>query len=230
MTDQPYSNEVALRIGLASRQLPNVPLPDFIQGLHDFLGDELNEQTLIKITVTSLKQAFLQGADVDGDDDREDFSIGTMQGFKDAVRILWGETADNEIPPLDAYTEGAMPGSVRVAVASNVGAELDGHFGSSLRFLIYQVSAQQIRLIEARSALEADLAQEKIAARVQLIRDCAVLYTASIGGPAAARVSKANIHIMLVTEGGPARPELDKLQEVLRKKSPPPWLVKRQST
>jgi nitrogen fixation protein NifX len=229
MTDQPYSNEVALRIGLAVRHLPSIPLPDFIEALHGFLGDHIDEQGLNKITVTNLKSAFRQSADIEGDDDREDFSTAAMAGFKDAVRILWGDTHDDEIPALDAYQEGDMPGSVRVAVASNSGEELDGHFGSSLRFLIYQVSGTESRLIEVRSTLEADLAKEKIPARVQLITDCAVMYTMSIGGPAAARVTKTKIHVMLVPEGGPARDSLQKLQEVLHKK-PPPWLVKRQST
>jgi len=225
MTDQPYSNEVALRIGLAVRHLPSVTLPDFIEALHSFLGDHIDEQALNKITVTNLKFAFRQSVDIDGDEDREDFSTATIAGFKEAVRILWGETHDEEIPPIAAYQAGDMPGSVRVAVASNVGEELDGHFGSSLRFLIYQVSSSEIRLIEVRSTLDADLANEKIVARVQLILDCAVLYTMSIGGPAAARVTKSKIHVMAVPQGGPARDALLKLQEVLHKK-PPPWLAK----
>jgi nitrogen fixation protein NifX len=225
MTDQPYSNEVALRIGLAVRHLPTITLPDFIEALHNFLGDHIDEQTLNKITVTNLKHAFRQSVDIDGDEDREDFSTATIAGFKEAVRILWGDTHAEEIPALDAYQEGDMPGSVRVAVASNTGEQLDGHFGSSLRFLIYQVSGTEVRLIELRSTLEADLAKEKIVARVQLISDCAVLYTMSIGGPAAARVTKAKIHVMAVPEGGLARDALQKLQAVLRHKAPP-WLAK----
>lgn len=229
MTQQPFSNEVALRIGLAARRLPSIGVSDLIEALQQHLGDDLDEQKLTKITVTNLKSAFRQSADLDGDEDREDFATADMAAFKDAVRILWGETSEAEkLPALQAYAEGDMPGSVRVAVASNTAEQLDGHFGSALRFLIYQVSPTEIRLVGARSALEADLSSDKNAFRVKLIHDAAVLYTVSIGGPAAAKVIKADIHIMPVPDGGPAREVLVKFQEVLAKK-PPPWLVKRQA-
>jgi nitrogen fixation protein NifX len=226
---QPFSNEVALRIGLAARRLSSVSVGDLIEALQENLGDELDEKSLSKITVSNLKSAFRQTADVDGDEDREDFATADMAAFKDAVRILWGETSEQEkTPPLEAYAAGDMPGSVRVAVASNSSEQLDGHFGSALRFLIYQVSPTEVRLVDARPTLEADLTSDKNAYRVKLIQDAAVLYTVSIGGPAAAKVIKSDIHIMPVPDGGPARDILAKLQAVLAKK-PPPWLVKRQA-
>lgn len=226
---QPFSNEVALRIGLAARRLSSVSVGDLIEALQQNLGDELDETKLTKITVTNLKSAFRQSADVDGDEDREDFATADMAAFKDAVRILWGETSEQEkAPTLDAYSPGDMPGSVRIAVASNTGEQLDGHFGSALRFLVYQVSPTELRLVDARPTLEADLTNDKNSFRVKLIRDAAVLYTVSIGGPAAAKVIKADIHIMPVPDGGAAREVLAKLQEVLARK-PPPWLVKRQA-
>lgn len=229
MSEQPLSNEVALRIGLAARRLQSIGVADLIEALQLNLGDELTEQSLQKITVTNLKSAFRQSEDVDGDEDREDFQTADMAAFKDAVRILWGETSEEEkLPPLQAYTPGDMPGSVRVAVASNSGENVDGHFGSALRYLIYQVSADAVRLVDARSALEADLSDDKNAYRVKLIKDCAVVYIVSIGGPASAKVIKADIHLMPVPEGGAAREVLAKLQQVLATK-PPPWLVKRQA-
>ena len=229
MQEQPFSNEVALRIGLAARRLQTIGVADLIEALQLHLGDQLDEQNLSKITVTNLKSAFRQSEDVDGDEDREDFQTADMAAFKDAVRILWGETSEEEkLPALQPYAEGDMPGSVRVAVASNSGENLDGHFGSALRYLIYQVSASEIRLVDARSALGADLSEDKNAFRVKLIKDCAVLYIVSIGGPASAKVIKADIHLMPVPDGGAAREVLSKLQGVLATK-PPPWLVKRQA-
>ena len=229
MSEQPFTNEVALRIGLAARRLQTIGVADLIEALQMHLGDDLDEENLSKITVTNLKSAFRQSEDVDGDEDREDFQTADMAAFKDAVRILWGETSEAEkLPPLQAYADGDMPGSVRVAVASNSAENIDGHFGSALRYLIYQVSATEIRLVDARSALEADLSEDKNAFRVKLIKDCAVLYNVSIGGPASAKVIKADIHLMPVPDGGVAREVLAKFQEVLAKK-PPPWLVKRQA-
>jgi nitrogen fixation protein NifX len=118
-----------------------------------------------------------------------------------------------------------MPNSIRIAVSSNTGEQLDGHFGSCHRYLIYQLSAQQLKLIDVRSAIEADLAEEKNRFRVNLIRDCAIVYVVSIGGPAAAKVIQANIYPMKVELGGLAREILADLQKAIAT-SPAPWLAK----
>jgi hypothetical protein len=52
-----------------------------------------------------------------------------------------------------------------------------------------------------------------------------VLYVVSAGGPAAAKVIKADIHLIQVAEGGSAHEILGRLQQVLRG-APPPWLAK----
>jgi nitrogen fixation protein NifX len=222
----PISREVALRIGLAARKLPTISVGDLIEALRDRLGDVLDESALTRITVTDLKSAFRQSQDVDGDEDREDFRTADMPSFKEAVRILWGEVPDGAgLPRCQPLADGEMPVSLRVAVASNDGEHLDGHFGSCARFLIYQVSADEIRLVDVRPALEADLSPDKNTFRVGLIRDCRVLHVVSVGGPAAAKVIKADIHILPVPEGGPAREILARLQPVIAG-SPPPWLAK----
>lgn len=226
MDHPPFSNEVALRIGLAARQLPTISVSDLIEALQDFLGDTIDEAALQRVTVTQLKAAFRQSGDLDGDEDREEFQTASMASFKDAVRLLWGETTEAEkLPAVEAYVPSDMPRSVRVAVASNSAEQIDGHFGSALRYLIYQVSADAIRLVDVRSALAADLSADKNAFRVGLIRDCAMAFIVSIGGPAAAKVIKADIHLMPVPNGGSARDELHKLQAVIRR-NPPPWLAK----
>jgi nitrogen fixation protein NifX len=145
--------------------------------------------------------------------------------IKLAVRHLWGEAGDEDnLPPLDAYQAGDLPGSLRVAVASNTEENLDGHFGSCPRFLIYQVGQHAIRLIAARSTLLADEADDKNVARAQLIHDCQIVYVQSIGGPAAAKAVRANIHPVKMPDGGQARWVLKQLQVVLT--APPPWLAK----
>jgi Dinitrogenase iron-molybdenum cofactor len=91
--------------------------------------------------------------------------------------------------------------------------------------LVYQVSATELKLVDARSTLAADLTSDKNAFRVNLIKDCKVLYVVSAGGPAAAKVIKADIHLIQIADGGDARALAGRLQEVLRG-SPPPWLAK----
>ncbi|MFW6357607.1 MAG: dinitrogenase iron-molybdenum cofactor N-terminal domain-containing protein, partial [Chroococcales cyanobacterium] len=177
MSSQPISNEVALRIALAARVLPNVSVRDLVEALQAYQGEDLTEESLSQITVTQLKSSFGNTDKVNGEWEAEDTDDSKITNLKEAVRILWGETGyDEESFPIESYQEGDLPNSIRVAVASNTAEKLDGHFGSCHRYLIYQLSADQIKLVDVRSALEADLAEDKNQFRVDLIRDCAILY------------------------------------------------------
>ena len=226
MNAQPISNEVALRIALAARALPEMSVSDLLDALHANLGNTLTETSLSKITVTNLKTAFGQTYDLDGEEDGEDADTGEISAFKEAVRILWGQMEEAEVlPAIEPYIEEDMPGSIRVAVASNTQELLDGHFGSCLRYLIYQLSATDLKLIDIRSAIEADLSEDKNGFRVNLIQDCHVLFIVSVGGPAAAKVIKGGIYPMKKHEGGSAREILGELQNAIAT-SPPPWLAK----
>ncbi|MCM2320073.1 MAG: dinitrogenase iron-molybdenum cofactor biosynthesis protein [Pseudomonas sp.] len=219
-TPMNMSRETALRIALAARVLPGIGVGRLLEMLHQSIEGPLTEESLQTVTVTNLKTGF---ASADGEEDGEDISIG-LPAIKDAVRILWGETVDSDLPQpvvLDTLPER----SIRVAIASNSGENLDGHFGSCLRFLIYQVSAEQLALVDVRSALEADFAEDKNGFRVDLIRDCQVLYVVSVGGPAAAKVVRADIYPIKRIEGGQAADILADLQAVMAG-SPPPWLAK----
>ncbi|HLO49084.1 MAG TPA: dinitrogenase iron-molybdenum cofactor biosynthesis protein [Kamptonema sp.] len=226
MAEQPISNEVALRIALASRLFPEFSIAEFIEALHTYLGDVVDETSLSRITVTNLKTAVGQTYEIDGEEHGEDADAADIAILKKAVRILWGELDEiDRLPSIDPYQEGDMPNSIRVAVASNNQEALDGHFGSCLRYLIYQLSAEEMRLIDIRSALEADLSEDKNAFRVGLIRDCPVLYIVAIGGPAAGKVVQAGIYPIKKETGGAARVMLSELQHAIAT-SPPPWLAK----
>ncbi len=135
------------------------------------------------------------------------------------------ERVQHSLPEPRSYTEGDMPGSIRVACASLGGEQVDGHFGSCPLFLIYQVSADKIRLIDLRVTENAAQADGGSAYRAGLIKDCHILYMQSIGGPAAAKVVKAGVHPIKLLEGGEAPEVLAQLQKVLAG-SPPPWLAK----
>ncbi|MEM8718116.1 MAG: dinitrogenase iron-molybdenum cofactor biosynthesis protein [Cyanobacteria bacterium P01_G01_bin.39] len=226
MTTQPISDEVALRIALAAKVLPDVAVGDLIEALQTHLDYDITEKSLSKLTVTQLKKSFGNIYEVDGEWEGEDADNSEIAAFKEAVQILWGEKGycEQELP-IEPYQEGDMPNSIRIAVASNTGEQLDGHFGSCHRYLIYQLSTDEIRLIDVRSAVEADLAEEKNTFRVDLIRDCPIVYIMSIGGPAAAKVIQAYIYPMKVEKGGSAREILADLQQTLAT-SPPPWLAK----
>jgi len=129
------------------------------------------------------------------------------------------------IPQPLPYAEGDMPHSLRVAVASNTGEALDGHFGACTRFLIYQVSAAEARLIAVRPAGQSGAEGDRTDERADLIADCHVLYVVSIGGPAAAKVVRRGVHPLKTPLGGYAPELLDALRHVLAG-TPPPWLAK----
>jgi hypothetical protein len=98
-------------------------------------------------------------------------------------------------------------------------------FGSCLRYLVYQVCAEQIRFIDIRSAVEADFAEDRNSFRVDLIKDCHLLYVVSVSGPAAAKIIRADIYPMKKIEGGAASDVLCELQ-LMMNGSQPPWLAK----
>ena len=222
MNAQSISREVALRIGLAAKVLPGVDARQLLEVLKERLGFPFTEARLTKMTVTDLKTGL---ASLDGEEDSEDTGI-SMEYLKLAVRYLWGEEGiEPDLPEVQGYQEGDMPGSIRVAIGSNGADAIDGHYGSCPRFLVYQVSPDEIRLVDIRSTAGADNAEDKNAFRAELICDCHVMYVQSIGGPAAAKVVRAGIYPMKLPEGGKAPEALAKLQSVMSG-SPPPWLAK----
>lgn len=215
------SRELALRIALATRVLPGVDVPQLIGILHEKVGSPLDDDKLKAITVTNLKTGI---GSLDGEEDGEDIGIG-LENIKLAVRYLWGEEEEDEgLPEIQTYKEGDIPESIRVAVASNSGALLNGHFGSCIRFLVYQLSRTECRLIDIRSTLEADNADDRNLFRATMIEDCHVLFVQSIGGPAAAKVIRADIYPIKVPDVIDAVDKLTEFQSVFD--AAPPWMAK----
>ncbi len=213
---QSITREAALRIALAARELGDLSVGELVSALVSRLGLPLTEVKLARVTVADL-QVLLQGDEVVETDIPKD-------RLKQAVRLLWGEgLVHSDLPPLAGYSDGDMPGSIRVACASNREGLLDGHFGSCERFLVYQVSPAEVRLIGVRPTLEADHAEDRNVARAALIDDCQIVYVQSIGGPATAKVVRAGVHPVKVA-GGTALATLAQLQQALQ--HPPPWLAR----
>jgi len=215
MPQAPISDAIALRIALAARSLPDTGAARLIRVIEEAIGLPPTVKKLEGLKIKDLKTA-LNGELADTD----------PETLKAAVAILKGE-ADAEAkppPPVEPYAEGDMLDSIRVACASNNGELLDGHFGSTKRFLVYQVSASENRLIDVRIPDDSGT-EDKNAGRASVISDCQVLYVASIGGAAAAKVIKANVHPIKDPKGGSARDRILALQEVLASKTPP-WLAK----
>jgi nitrogen fixation protein NifX len=217
------TREAALRIGLAARELDLVSVAPLVQALASRVGLPLTEAGLSGVAVADLREIVGAG----GSEELVAAHDGPPpEAFKRAARLLWGEGVEgSELPTIEPYREGDLPASLRVACASNSGENIDGHFGSCERFLVYQVTPDALRLIDARPTLAADHDEEdRNAARARLIGDCQLVYVQSIGGPAAAKVVRAGSHPVKVPQAGAARELLARLQIALI--APPPWLAK----
>ncbi|MEI7994452.1 MAG: nitrogen fixation protein NifX [Methylococcaceae bacterium] len=212
------SRELALRIGLAARTLPDTDAKRLFKVLTSCVGLPITEAKIGSINLQKLKSA--------EDGEFSDIDEGLL---KKALHILKHdvETGATLKPKVYTYSDGDMPGSVRIACASNDAINVDGHFGSCSQFMIYQVSADEARLIEIRgteipAGIEVD---DKNAFRAELIKDCQVIYMASVGGPAAAKIVKLGIHPMKLSGTEAIDDIIAQLQAVISG-TPPPWLAK----
>ncbi len=216
MSASPISNEIALRIGMAARELPDTDAARVLKVIMDAVGLPPTAEKLSKLTVKAFKSA------ADGE-----FSDVDSNMLKSALSYLKGEKVltSEPLPEIEPYSAGDMPKSIRVACASNKAEKLDGHFGSCRRFLIYQVSAEESRLIDIRPVDKENEAEDKNAYRASLISDCQILFVVSIGGPAAAKVVRTGAHPIKKPDAGEARDEIQALQDVIGDDAPP-WLAK----
>lgn len=117
---------------------------------------------------------------------------------------------------------------MKVAFATQDLKRVDAHFGWAKNIAIYEVTPTDHRFLEAvqfDGDLKEDGNEDKLAPKLEVIKDCAILYVAAIGGSGAARVVAHKIHPIKVTQPEPIAEILDKLRDVLRG-TPPPWLRK----
>lgn len=218
MSEPSLPRELALRVGLATRALPGLTPALMLDILDAAVGLPLTVAKLDGLTAKMLRKG---GGEL---------LIGAApEDVKAALAILKGGEAAADTPECEPYRDGDMADSIRVACASNGGELLDGHFGSCSRFLVYQVSPEEVRLIDVRPAdTDADVDDpdvDKNALRAGVIADCHILYVVSIGGPPVAKVVRAGIHPIKRPAGGSARDIVGELKGVLAG-APPPWLAK----
>ncbi|GAB4358603.1 MAG: nitrogen fixation protein NifX [Oricola sp.] len=117
---------------------------------------------------------------------------------------------------------------MKVAFATQDLKRVDAHFGWARNIAIYDLEPDGHKFLEAiefDGDLKEDGDEDKLAPKLEAIKDCAILVVAAIGGSGAARVVAQNIHPMKVNGPEPIDEFLDRLQDVL-KGTPPPWLRK----
>lgn len=117
---------------------------------------------------------------------------------------------------------------MKVAFATQDLKRVDAHFGWAKNIAIYEVLPDDhhfVELVEFAGDLQEDGNEDKLAPKLEAIKDCAILYVAAIGGSGAARVVAQKIHPIKVNQPEEIGTLLNKLQDVL-KGTPPPWLRK----
>jgi len=115
---------------------------------------------------------------------------------------------------------------MKVAFATTDKVHVDEHFGRAEKFLIWEIGPEAAAfsgVVQVKT--EGDDEADRIEARCAGLADCALVYVAEIGGPAAARLVAKKIHPIKSKDREPITAVVEKLQEVLRG-SPPPWLRK----
>jgi len=117
---------------------------------------------------------------------------------------------------------------MKIAFCTTDMEKIDEHFGRADKVAIYNINDKEYALDEVREFVPIDPEKDHkvdTETKAQALRDCAILYVAEIGGPAAAHVIKNKIHPVKVTDPVPITEVLDNLKVTLAGK-PAPWLKK----
>lgn len=134
-------------------------------------------------------------------------------------------------------------GRMKVAIATQDLKTVDAHFAGARNLAIYEVSPGGYRMLEAvrfdivsrqdgvhdddgaGDGPAGDDHADRLGARLDALKGCALLFVQAIGGPAAARVVNLRVHPIKVPQPTPISQVLDRVQTMLNG-TPPPWLRK----
>lgn len=216
--DTPLNDEVALRIGLAAKELESVETKALLALLIHIMGEPITAAKINKLRAKKLRS-----------EAGELFDGISPEIYERAFALLKGRGIRQYLNPRPQYEPGTfceINNSLRVACASNRGEYVDGEFSECIRFLIYQVSPEYIRLIDMREPSAKVKRGDKHKFRAKLIEDCSIVYTTAIGAMASAQIVKLGLHPIKLEFACATSEVLERLQSVLAKPSPPPWLAK----
>lgn len=117
--------------------------------------------------------------------------------------------------------------TVKIAFASNDRRLVNQHFGAAEAFAIFELSESETRLVEVAEFIETamDGHEGKLAAKVELLGDCAAVYCNAAGASAIQQLLAKGIQPMRVDEGSSIEELLACLQKNISSE-PPIWLAK----
>jgi nitrogen fixation protein NifX len=121
-------------------------------------------------------------------------------------------------------------GRLRVAFATSDGLTVNEHFGWGRQFVLYDVSKEGARkagkIVFDAKDLDERGNDDKLAAKIEALRGCHIVYAEAIGGPAAARLTRERMQPMVVKDENDVAKLLEQIKNVLNQPSMPPWLRK----
>ena len=117
--------------------------------------------------------------------------------------------------------------TVKIAFASSDRRTVNQHFGAAEAFSIYEIGAHEMRMVEVVEFIETamDGHDGKLAAKVELLQDCAAAYCNAVGASAIKQLLAQRIQPMRVDEGTSIDELIQGLQKSLQN-DPPSWLAK----
>jgi nitrogen fixation protein NifX len=132
-------------------------------------------------------------------------------------RHWWIVNGGTETRPVSA--------GIRVAFATSDRKRVDQHFGTASALAIYAITPEQATLVEFAQfgELEADGHEDKLQAKLDLLRGCVAVYCQAVGGSAIRQLLAVEVQPFKVAEGTPIEPLLHELQRALEAGSTP-WL------
>ena len=118
---------------------------------------------------------------------------------------------------------------MKIAFTTTDRVHINEHFGAAEKIDVYEVSDDGSEFIETLSfdgELKQDGNESKLAAKLDALGDCTIVYVVAIGGSAAARLIKKGV--TPIKARSPEEKISDMLQKLVKmlKGNPPPWLRK----
>lgn len=127
---------------------------------------------------------------------------------------------------------------MKVAFATTGGTAVDEHFGRAGTFAIWDITPDAADFAELRHVAEGDLDtevvttrglgalhEEAVAAKIEKLSDCKIVYFTEIGGPSAAKLVRRGIMPLKATTSSDIDGLVDDLKTALRER-PTPWMRK----
>lgn len=118
---------------------------------------------------------------------------------------------------------------MKIAFTTVDRVHINAHFGWAEKIDVYEVSTEGYKFLETLTFagdLKEDGNEDKLAPKLDALKDCTIVYVSAIGGSAAARLINQKVTPIK------ARSDADEIAEVLTQlvktlnTNPPPWLRK----